>query len=230
MDSNYIPINLGDPDISSEIAQFIANTPDIANQLNAWNSGIFDQPSYFSSFDVWKDCTPLVDAVNQLCSWEDVHHICLHFYRQPMAHQTKTNYPARKIWNSCDLYQMVFPIQNWEHDQCYTGFYNPLPGLEDDWTITDDENALESFPTITFGSKTYWENYADIGGGVDWQEDQITEIDRVSTVDPYQPFLHNMESIWAVHKINENAPGPVYLTVRFRSGVDLVEQYNLIPK
>jgi hypothetical protein len=228
MDSNYIPINIGDPDISTKIAQFIANTPDIANKLNEWNSGVFDQPTYFSNIDVWKDCTPLVDAVTQLCSWTDVNHVCLHYFRQPLRHQSKTNYPSMKIWENCDSFQMVFPVLHWESDQYYMAIYNPLPGQEEGWDLNDD--AVEFFPTIMCTTDEYWTDPTIISGYVTWLDNQVTETDRVSTVEPYQPFLHNMESIWAVHKINENAPGTLFLTVRVNAGCNLVENYNLIPK
>ena len=228
MDSNYIPINLGDPDISSKIAQFIADTPDIATQLDAWNSGVFDQPAYFCHIDVWKNCAPLMDAITQLCSWEDVNHICLHFFREPVAHQSKTNFPSLKILEHCDSFQMIFPVLHWESDQHYMAFYNPLPGQEEQWD--QSENAIDFFPTIMCVTDDFWSNETFITGYVTWLDSQITEIDRVSTVDPYQPFLHNMESIWAVHKINENTPGTVFLTVRVNAGCNLVERYNLIPK
>jgi len=231
MDSNYIPIDIGDPDISTKIAQFIENTPDISGQLNEWYSGVIDnRPHYFSHINIWKNCTPLVDAITQLCSWEDVNHICLHFFRQPMAHQAKTNYPSFKVWENCDSFQMVFPILHWESDQYYGAFYNPLPGQEKDWTITSADQCLEFFPTIISTTNEYWTDHTFNTDSVFWLDSQVTETDRVSTVEPYQPFLHNMESIWAIHKINENAPGTLLLTVRVNAGCNLVERYNLIPK
>lgn len=228
MESNYIPLNFSDSNISSQIAQFIANNPDISNQLDKWQSGVVDQPTYFSDSDVWQNCTPLVDAVTQLCPWETIDHLCIVLFRPGVnfIHQEKTTYDSYKILDKISQFEIVFPVQNWERDQCHVAFYDPLP--EAQWTVSSLEEIGNTIPTILFTTDSFWADTTSKYGAVQFSENQVVEIDRVSTVDPYQPFLRNMESICSIRTADKNVPAPFWLSVR--STVDLVEQYNLIPK
>jgi len=241
MDINYIPVDLGDPDISSKIATYLLEDPVMSVEYNLWNLPSTNSMLTFPAL-YWKNCTPLVNAVNQLCSWENITHIQLtKFLPDPVpvrAHQDKTNSSQPPISGDCYPFALNFPILNCEPDVSYVAFYDPLPGQTCNWPDLLEQS--ESYPTMLFLSNRYIilnpDGTSDLLGpdwsgpgrlaSTSWRFDQITEIDRLYTPNPYQPVLFNISTIHAAIPVSNLVP--LWLSVRV--DCDLVEKYNLLKK
>jgi len=191
---NFIPVDLGDPDLSEKLARYILKHPQLSAQVGSSTVGSYRSPTDF------KLCTPLVEAVNKICSWSDISYIALFNFNTDVLiiHQDT---PHDYKW------ALNIPILNCA--DTYTAFYEPL--------------SLNNFrmPTV--------EEIKQVGSeGAEeqiklWPEDQVKEIDRMYLT---QPVLFNISSIHGVH----NHTGLPRVSCSIRANCDLEEKYNMMQK
>ena len=202
MERNYSFIDLGNNNLSRQLADFLETEVDWEQHAprkhkdSAWDS------FYWLPKEAVEPCQELVDAVNRVCSWDDVDHVivfridpgfeCIH------RDEVRAYFPGEIVpvtWH------LNIPVTNCEN--CYTAFYEALP-----------DQYQHSTPT--FGPEHGWE----IGDGntYNYRSDQVKEIDRYYFG---RPVVMNTDSIHCVH--NPTNQVTVRLSVRMSSNV--LEKY-----
>ena len=162
---NFIPVDLGNPDLSSKIAKYVAEHPRLLGHAGS------DRQVLIESLDCYEPCRPLVDAVNQLCSWQDVVYIILFNFNPGVEIIHRDSLIDHEYFWALNV-----PILNC-HDP-YTSIYELLP----------EEQGVVPAP----------EEYAKSGihGYTTWQPNQVKEIDRMHLI---QPFLFDISTVHCVH-------------------------------
>ena len=189
-------MDLGDPDLSNNIAKYVAEHPRLSG-----HAGSVTVPAFIESLDCYESCKPLVDAVNRICSWQDVLYIMfinVNPGTSPIHQDSLTHHDY--------FWALNIPILNCK-DSC-TLFFEPLPR----------EQGI--VPSLEIAESS-------VGIGADgyrlWQPNQVKEIDRMHLT---QPMLFNISSIHCVH----NPTNQPRLSLSIRMNCDILEKYNIAQK
>jgi hypothetical protein len=122
---NFIPIDFQDSKLSDKIAKYITEHASFSTYIKASPLIVVDLTSY-------ENCRPLVDAVNQICSWQDINYI-LFLNARPgleIIHQDSAEHEY--------YWALNIPILNCK--DTYTSIYDPLPG-EQGITVSKDDGG-----------------------------------------------------------------------------------------
>ena len=124
---NFIPVDLGDPNLSDKIARYVLKHPQLSKHIGS-PTAVLSEP--VSSYRL---CKPLVDAVNRICSWSDIYYI-MFFSFSPGVEIIHQDHDHDYKW------ALNIPIINCA--ETYTAFYDPLPG--ETWALPTTEQSVES--------------------------------------------------------------------------------------
>jgi hypothetical protein len=193
---NFIPVDLGDPDLSNKIAKYIVQNPRMSAVIGSSEYGLIEP------LDFYANCEPLVDAVNQICSWQDILYIL--FISTPPG----VEFIHRDSDEHDYFWVLNIPILNCK--DAYTSFYEPLPGEQG--IVPAPKKCAESNVGPGRGD-----------GYTQWQPNQVKEIDRMYLT---QPMLFNMATIHGIH----NPTNHPRVSISIRMNCDIMEKYNLMQK
>lgn len=118
---NFIPIDFQDSKLS-EITKYVTEHSSFSTCIDAAPLMVVDPTAY-------EKCKPLVDAVNQVCSWQDINYI-LFITAHPgidVIHQDSAKHEY--------FWALNIPILNCK--DTYTSIYEPLPD-EQGTTVSKD--------------------------------------------------------------------------------------------
>lgn len=192
---NFIPVDLGNPDLSNNIAKYVLEHPRLSAHIGS------PEIAWVEPLTSYEDCKPLIDAVNRICSWQDISYI-LYISTNPGV-----EFIHRDSENHAYFWALNIPILNCK--DAYTSFYEPLPGEQG--IVPADEQHAES-------------NVGDGAGGYTlWQPNQVKEIDRMYLT---QPMLFNMATIHCVH----NPTNQPRVSISIRMKCNLLHNYNRLRK
>jgi hypothetical protein len=192
---NFIPVDPGDPDLSNKIAKYILEHPRLSAHIGS------PEIAWVEPLASYEDCKPLVDAVNRICSWQDI------FYILYISTDPGVEFIHRDSDEHEYFWALNIPILNC--NDAYTSFYEPLPGEQ------GIVPGVEQHAQSNVG--------ADAGGYTLWQSHQVKEIDRMYLT---QPMLFNMATIHGIH----NPTNQPRVSISIRMNCDIMEKYNLMQK
>lgn len=134
--NNFIPVDLQDPDLSSNIEKVIMKHPKLF--LHIGSEICFMNNSDTQIFSAFK---PLINAVNKICDWSDVNSIL--FFNFNPGYELIHRDGDREV-NGYESWALNIPVLNCA--DTYTVFYEELPGA------TPDEGFLPGEATVGYTS------------------------------------------------------------------------------
>jgi hypothetical protein len=153
---NFIPVDLGDSNLSNSIAKYVAEHPRLSLHIGS------PELTLIEPLDSYENCKPLVDAVSRICSWQDI------FYIFFVSNNPGVEFIHRDSDEHEYFWALNIPILNCK--DTYTSFYEPLPGEQG--IVPAPEQHAES--NVGVGA----------GGYTQWQPNQVKEIDRMYFTQP----------------------------------------------
>ena len=114
---SFIPVDLGDTDLSNKIAKHVAEHPRLSGHVGSSEHVLIE------SLDCYESCNPLVDAVNQICPWQDVIYIILFNFNPGVEIIHRDNVNHEYFW------VLNIPVLNCK--DTHTSVYELLPGEQE---------------------------------------------------------------------------------------------------
>lgn len=203
MEKNYNFIDLGNDNLSHRLADFLETEVDWEQYTPEHHKDSIYAISNWLPKEAVEPCQELIDAVNRVCSWDDVDHVMV-FRFSPgveVIHRDEdcAYLPDRTVpvkWH------LNIPVTNCE--TTYTAIYEALPDQHQQYTLEPDLPGLA------------WE----IGDGNThvYRSDQVKEIDRYYF---RRPVVLNTKTIHCVH----NPTNQVSVRMSLRMNCDVLEKY-----
>jgi hypothetical protein len=203
MKKNYSFIDLGNDNLSRHLANFLETEVDWEQYTPDHYKDSIYAVSHWLPKEAVEPCQVLTDAVNRVCSWNDVDHVMVFRFSpgvevihrdEDCAYLPDKTVPVK--WH------LNIPVTNCEN--CYTAIYEALPNQHQHYTLEPDLPGLA------------WE----IGDGNThvYRSDQVREIDRYYF---RQPVVLNTKTIHCVH----NPTNQVSVRMSLRMNCDVLEKY-----
>jgi hypothetical protein len=201
MERNYNFIDLGDDNLSHRLADFLETEVDWKQYTPEQDKDSIYAISNWLPKEAVEPCQELIDAVNRVCSWDDVDHVMV-FRVSPgveIIHRDEdcVYLPDRTVpvkW------ALNIPITNCENT--YTAIYEALPDQQ--YTLEPDLPGL------------VWES--SDGNTHVYRSDQVKEIDRYYF---RRPVVLNTKTIHCVH----NPTDQVSVRLSLRMNCDVLGKY-----
>jgi hypothetical protein len=204
MERNFNFIDLGDDNLSHRLADFLETEVDWEQYTPEHHKDSIYAISNWLPKEAVEPCQGLIDAVNRVCSWDDVDHVMV-FRFSPgveVIHRDEdcAYLPDRTVpvkWH------LNIPVTNCENT--YTAIYEALPDQHQHYTLEPD------LPGLAFES-------GDDGNTHVYRSDQVKEIDRYYF---RRPVVLNTKTIHCVH----NPTDQVSVRLSLRMNCDVLEKY-----